>query len=361
MSAQGSQGTPSVEQLLKMGPPYPPQGAGLGGIPTNAVDTPISAVFIAVFITSAALNMIIFQRNRRRGHKFVLSALLFGFSMARIGANVMRIVWANYPHNAQIAIAATILTNAGVILLFIVNLILAQRILRAHQPRLGWTRAASLAFELLYGAVIALLVMAIISTVYSFYTLDAHVHVQLRDVQLFAVTFLAVLAFLPIPIIAVAVLLPLPPRRDPVENFGAKGRMTTKIVLVIFTAALLTLGAGFRAGVAYVPRPASNPGWFHHRAAYYCVNFTIEAVVVFTYALSRFDLRFHVPNGASGPGHYANGVARDAKIVAPSEDPPRTEAEQGEKERQWESSLRREMQTQEAVLSSRRRSLEVHA
>lgn len=328
------------------GPPYPPTGASLGGAPTNSIDTPISSVFLVLFITSAALNMTIFQRNRRRGHKFILSALLFGFSMARISANVMRIVWANYPHNAQIAIAANILTNAGVLLLFIVNLILSQRILRAHHPRLGWTKAVSLTFKILYAVVVALLIMVIISTVYSFYTLDKHVRSELRDIQLFAVTFLAVLAFLPIPIIIFTVLKP---RSGPIEHFGKKGSMNTKIILVLFTATLLSFGAGFRAGVAYVLRPASNPGWFHHKAAYYCVNYTIEIIVVFTYALSRFDLRFHVPNGASKPGHYSNGVEEEAKAMTAEDERPRTRAEEQGKEKEWESSLRNEMDRQEPV------------
>ncbi|EFY99003.1 DUF3112 domain protein [Metarhizium robertsii] len=330
MSAQPSpQGTLSIQQLQEMGPPYPPQGASLGGAPTNSVDTPLSSVFIALFVASAALNMTIFQRNRRRGHKFILSALLFGFSMARISANVMRIVWANYPHDVSIAIAATILTNAGVLLLFIVNLVLSQRILRAHQPRVGWSKPASLAFKLLYAAVAALLVMVIVSTVYGFYTLDAHVRSQLRDIQLFAVTFLAVLAFLPIPIVALAVLLP---RHGPVDHFGTRGRMRSRVLLVLFTATLLAFGAGFRAGVAYVQRPASNPAWFHHKAAYYCVNYTIEAIVVFTYALSRFDLRFHVPNGASEPGHYSKGVEGGAGHVAADGERPRTETDDEDKE-----------------------------
>ena len=32
--------------------------------------------------------------------------------------------------------------------------------------------------------------------------------------------------------------------------------------------------------------------------------------MVFTYAITRFDRRFHVPNGSSGPGDYAGGLQR---------------------------------------------------
>ncbi|UNI21820.1 hypothetical protein JDV02_007776 [Purpureocillium takamizusanense] len=318
MSTNSPPGGPGgqLEQLKKPGPPYPPQGAGLGGQPTTGVDVPISAVMLALFVASAALNMTILQLNMRRGHKFVLSGVLFGFSMARITANVMRIVWACYPRNVRVAIAANILTNAGVLLLFIVNLILAQRILRAYQPRLGWCRPVRLGFRGLYAAVVACLVMVITAAVYSFYTLDADKLTKIRDVQLFAVTFLAVLAFLPVPIVALALLLPRQTTTitggggigvgQPVDPFGT-GSMRTKIALVLFTTTLLALGAGFRAGIAYIKRPADHPAWFHHKAAYYCFNYTIELIVVFTYALSRFDRRFWIPNGSCKPGDYSRG------------------------------------------------------
>ncbi|POR38806.1 Uncharacterized protein TPAR_00971 [Tolypocladium paradoxum] len=328
----GQQGQPNpLEELMKQGPPYPPQGALLGGTPTTTVDVPVSAVFLLLFALAAALNMTIFQLNRRRDHKFVLSAVLFGFSMARIAANVMRIVWACYPRNARIAIAANILANAGVLLLFIVNLVFAQRLLRAYWPRLGWSRPLRVAFQALFAAVVACLVMVIVAGVYGFYTLDAATLQRLRDIQLFAVTFLAVLAFLPLPITALALLLP---RREPVDGFGT-GSMRTKILVLLFTTVLLTFGAAFRAGTAYIKRPAADPAWFQHKAAYYCVNYTIELIVIFTYALTRFDRRFHVPNGSCRPGDYSRGAEADKAIVGYDEQPPTLAGElQNEHEKQ---------------------------
>ena len=306
---------------------------------------PISAVFLALFIGSAVLNMTIFQINRRRGYKFVLSAVLFGFSMARISANVMRIVWACYPHNTRIAIAANILTNAGVLLLFIVNLILAQRILRAHQPRLGWAQPVRIAFRILYGCVVACLVMVIIAGVYTFYTLDMATLQRLRDIQLTAVTFLAILAFLPLPITALAVLLP---RRESFDNFGT-GSMRTKIALLVFTTILLCFGAAFRAAIAYYKRPAADPAWFHHKAVYYIVNFTIEIIVIYTYALSRFDRRFWVPNGSCRPGDYSRrgGPDKDKAVLGDDEKPPTIAEEQ--QEREWEERLQDEREKRGVV------------
>ncbi|PNY25308.1 Uncharacterized protein TCAP_04755 [Tolypocladium capitatum] len=314
----GGQPSP-LEALEKQGAPYPPQYAALGGEPTTSVDVPISAVFILIFILSAALNMTIFRLNMARGHKFILSAVVFGFSMARILTNVMRIAWACRPHNGRIAIAASIFTNAGVVLLFIVNLILAQRLLRAHQPRLGWSQPVRLAFRGLFVCVVSCLVMIIIAVVYSFYTLDVDTLRRVHDVLLFGITFLVVLAFLPVPIIAVALLLP---RSEPVDGFGT-GSMRTKILLVLFTSVLLTFGGGFRAAAAYVTRPLADPAWIDHRAIFYCVNFTIEIIVVFTYALARFDRRFYIPNGSCRPGDYSRGAGAEAEKAAVSDEEQR--------------------------------------
>ncbi|RFU75230.1 family c-likeg- -coupled receptor [Trichoderma arundinaceum] len=286
------------------GPPYPPKYAGLGLSPTKSVDIPISAVILVFFICSAALNMTILQRNRLRGHKFIMSGLFFGFSMARISANVMRIVWACYPTNIRIAIAAQILASAGVLLIFVVNLILVQRVLRAYHPHLGWSMPAKIVFRSLFVSVVGCLFMLIIAVVYSFYTLDQSAIDKTHIAQTVAVTYFAFLAFLPIPIIGLCFVIP---RRQRIEKFGA-GSMRYKLFLLIFTASLLTLGAAFRAGVIYYRVPPTQPRWFHHKACFYCFNYVIELIAVFTYALSRFDKRFHIPDGSSAPGHYVNGV-----------------------------------------------------
>ncbi|KAH7165534.1 hypothetical protein EDB81DRAFT_256305 [Dactylonectria macrodidyma] len=284
------------------GPPYLPTTAGLGGRPTPSVDDPISGVLLALFVAGAILNMTIFQLNKRRSHKFLLSGLLFGFCMARISANVLRIAWASYPNNARLAIAAQVFVNAGVVLLFVVNLIFAQRILRAYHPHIGWSKPATFFFRFLFFSVVANLIMVIVAVVYSFYTLDPTTRLQLRKIQLTAVTYLAILAFLPLPITGISILLP---RKAPMDKFG-QGRMRTKIGLLVFTASLLTLGAAFRAGVAYQIRPITNPAWYHHKACFYVFNYVIELIVVYSYALSRFDRRFHIPNGSSGPGAYSS-------------------------------------------------------
>ncbi|KAJ3546377.1 hypothetical protein NM208_g2020 [Fusarium decemcellulare] len=293
----------SHSQQPPQGPPYLPRGAVLGLTPSPVPDIPISSVLVVIFVLSAIFNMTILQVNLRRKHKFILSGVLFGFSMARMMANILRIAWAAHNDNARLVIAASIFANAGVLLLFVTNLILLQRIVRAYHPIIGWSKALGWVFRFLYSAVVACLIMVVISVVYSYYTIDPHTQSQLRTIRLTAAVFLAILSFLPIPSVITCLLLP---RSSPIDHFG-QGSMRAKLILLVFTATLLSLGACFRAGGAFIQRPINNPGWFNSKAAYYCFNYVIELIVVGTYAFSRFDRRFHIPNGSCAPGHYSSG------------------------------------------------------
>ncbi|ROW05486.1 hypothetical protein VSDG_00039 [Cytospora chrysosperma] len=359
MSAEG-EGSQQMAQSMS-GPPYAPTTASLGGHPTVALDDPICACLMLLYVAAAVTNMTIFQINRRRDHKFVFSGLFFGFCTARITTLALRIAWASHPTNVNLAIAATIFVQAGVLLLFLVNLIFTQRIVRSYHPRVGWSRAAGLVFLFLYFCVFSMLVMAITATVDSFFTLDPATRRIDLDIQRFVGTFLAVLAFLPIPVAVLAVASPRSRLRP--EKFG-QGRHSTKLWLLLSTSAVLTLGAGFRVGVSFTtPRPASDPAWYHSKPCFYCFNFVIELLVVYTYVISRFDRRFHVPNGSSGPGHYSGvrvvdngngkkdqgtamggwGVNRERDVFGDegeSDDPSRLNEE---RENDWESRAMEEL------------------
>ncbi|EQL30270.1 hypothetical protein, variant [Blastomyces dermatitidis ATCC 26199] len=278
------------------GPPYPPTTAGMGGRPSTSVDVPITAVFLAIFITGAACHMALFRKNMTRGHKFIPSAATFGVCMTRITASVLRIVWANRLTNTQIAIAAQIFVAAGVLLLFILNLLYTQRIFCATHPRIGWSRPFSYTFKALFVLIGLTLVMVITATVQSFYTLDTDIRLTDRNLQWWGVSYFTFVSFLPIPLLAFIVLAP---RRQPPEQFG-QGSLRAKVLITASASLLLCLGAGFRAGTTFMPpRMANDPAWYHHRACFYIFNFGIEATVVFLYFFSRVDLRFHVPNGSS--------------------------------------------------------------
>ena len=291
------------EQQAQKGPPYPSKIAGVGGLPTVGVDVPICAVFLFLFMCGAAGHMTIFQINRRRGHKFIMSGLSFGFCMARIATMVMRIVWACFPHDTQIAIAASIFVSAGVLILFIIDLIFAQRVLRAAHPHFGWHKAVSRVFLGLYIIIGLMLIMVITATVQSFYTLDLNIKRIDRDLQLAAATYLMFIAFLPIPMVVLGLVVP---RKTRVEKFGL-GRWRTKIAILLTSSTLLCLGAAFRCGTSYKdPRPRNDPAWYHAKWCFYFFNFTVEICVVYLFLFLRVDRRFHIPNGSKGPGDYAN-------------------------------------------------------
>ncbi|CAI7570377.1 unnamed protein product [Penicillium bialowiezense] len=150
-----------------MGGPYMPKTAGMGLRPTITLDVPICAVFLALFLIGAVCHMTLFRRNLARGHKFIPSAMTFGFCMSRIVANAIRIAWACHVTNISLAIAAQIFVAAGVLLLFILNLLYAQRMFRAVYPGLGWSRAFSWAFKALYGLVVVTIIMVITCVVQS--------------------------------------------------------------------------------------------------------------------------------------------------------------------------------------------------
>ncbi|KAK3291501.1 uncharacterized protein B0H64DRAFT_469243 [Chaetomium fimeti] len=299
-SNPGQSAQPPLQQ-----PPYPPSGASLGGIPTTLPDIPIAAVFLALFACSAATHLTIFLRNKRRGpsHRFLFSFLLFIFSTLRVIALSLRIAWSQAPRNASLALAAAVFTAAGVMILFVVNLVLGRRVVRALHPKVGWHKAMKVGVGLLLGSVIGMLVMVVVCTVHSMFTLDAVARRRERDVVLFAGVYVTVIAFLPAVMVALAWLVPNRGVHRP-EGFG-KGGMGAKVLLLLGASVVLTLGAGFRAGVSFAVKPVGQEQWYHSKAAFYCFNFVIELLVVYSYAIFRFDRRFHVPEGSSAPGHYS--------------------------------------------------------
>ena len=249
------------------------------------------------------------NRNLKRGQKFLMSGMIFGFCMARTVACIMRIVSATRPQNISIAIAAQIFVAAGVIILFIVNMIFVQRVIRASHPHIGWAKTFSLAFKLFIASIIIILIALITCTIQSFFTLNKNTRRIDRDIQWFGSTYFAVTAFLPLVLLALRAMLPNRGART--EKFGT-GRFRTKIIILVISASLLTLGAAFRAGVGYMPRPRDNPAWYHSKACFYLFNFTIEWVVVALYAIIRVDKRFIVPNKSKGPGDYSRKVENES-------------------------------------------------
>ena len=130
-----------------------------GGTLTTHTDVPVSGFFIAVFACLAIIHMTIFQINKRRNRFFVFSGVVFGFCMSRIVTFAMRIAWAKNPHSVGVAIAAQVFISAGVVLLYVVNLVYAQRIMGSQHPSLGRSKLVRAVFGAYYVSIVLVLIM----------------------------------------------------------------------------------------------------------------------------------------------------------------------------------------------------------
>jgi hypothetical protein len=155
--------------------------------------------------------------------------------MSRIIANVIRISWACRSTNVKLAIASQIFVAAGVLLLFILNLLYAQRMARAVYPAIGWSRAVSWAFKVLYGLVVVTIIMVITVVIQTTYSLNPNTLRIDRDILLYGVTYFAIVSFLPIPLL---LLVLLSPNRKRIEVFGSHS-WVVKVFIVTLVASLL--------------------------------------------------------------------------------------------------------------------------
>lgn len=285
--------------------PYPQATAVLGGIPTVDVDVPICSVFLLLFALGFAGHMTLFRRNLARGHKFFPSAATSAFCMTRIVANSLRISWATHPEHTPLVVAAQIFVSAGVVILFVLNLLYSIRILRAARPRVGWSRPVSIGTRVLYVLIVLVLVIVITASVQSFFTLDTHTKIIDADLLRFGSSLFAAVASLPLFIIAYVLLSP--PQWG-AGDFG-HGNNSVRMTVVTLAAFLLSFGAWWRAAVNYqASRPVTDPAWYHSKPCFYVVDFAVEICVAYLYLLMRVDRRFHVPDGSSKRRHYRTSV-----------------------------------------------------
>jgi hypothetical protein len=226
-----------------------------------------------------------------------------GFCISRVVTSIVRIASVCLPRNVSLGIAAQIFLAAGVLILYIINLIFAMRLVRSTHPRLGWHPAFSIIFKALFVLVGLTIIAVIAATIQSFYTLDMNTKATDRGFQLYGSTFLAIIATLPLPITVLSFTIPY----SPPDRFGM-GRLRTKVIVLLISTIFLALGAWYRCGVAFQPPTPRNqplPGYLA-KPPFYIMNFVMEIQTVFMYAILRVDLRFHIPNGARGAGSYSN-------------------------------------------------------
>jgi hypothetical protein len=232
--------------------------------------------------------------------------------MERVLTSILRIASVSQPQNVRLALAAQIFVAAGVLILFIINIIFAMRLVRATHRSFGWHPAFGIAFKVLFVVIGATLIMVITATVQGSYTLSAQTRATDRSLQLYGSTLLAIVATLPLLMTALTLLIPY----SPLDEFGT-GRLRTKVITLLISTTFLLIGAWYRCGITWqtpVLRSHPLPGYLG-KGPFYILNFLFEFQTVIMYAILRVDQRWHIPNGASGPGSYSHPNLPPSEIV----------------------------------------------
>lgn len=208
---------------------------------------------------------------------------------------------------------------AGIPILFIINLLFTQRIVRAQHPTFGWSKPATIAFPVSFITTGGTVVCLIVASVVGVELHDNYSKHAARKIQEYGSTMLAIIAVLPLIVVSISSLARQLPRirmTKTTDKFG-QGSMRVKVVIVLISSALLSLGAWFRDGTAlHKPTPvvlstsplryAPEP-WYLSKTCFYVFNFTIEIMVCIFWLVIRVDRRFYIPDRARGPFSYAGG------------------------------------------------------
>ncbi|KAK9491632.1 hypothetical protein V1508DRAFT_421474 [Lipomyces doorenjongii] len=316
-----------------------PRPAVFGDYPLRKDDIAGSVVCIVCFFVLAVTNMTIFRRNLARGHKFVPSGAMFGLCMARIVTFSMRLAYTTHPSNVNISIAASIFIAAGVVILFVLNVVFSQRVFTAQHPSLAYV--GSLFFNIMkmyYISIIAFLIVLIVSTGV-FYHTNSTVMKGISQFRKVAMVYFTLAAFMPILIVTAAYAIPRSERdktwpvhyahwvgkysgvyspdprnmpsatdfyseirdgdnRTPVHVIppSDRGAREVSLALIIVPSVILTFATAVRAASSFVTAEEIFKPWFDYRVTMYlCIALT-EISVEITWIIGRVDLRFYIPD-----------------------------------------------------------------
>ncbi|KXH63303.1 hypothetical protein CSAL01_00920 [Colletotrichum salicis] len=284
-----------------MGPPDPANGAFPGGIPNKKVDLPVTIMFMVLFMLGAYVHLSIYRRNAKRGHKFLISDIVFDFCMIRTVTCIFRITW-SIVSTRGVVLLALITENGGAALLFAVNIFFAQRLVRSIHPKAGWCTAFGQFSLILLFSVPAFIILNMTSTIIAFFSVDNVDRLETTDTLLkFGSSWNTFLSIFPVLVVSGCLSVPGPRP----EKFGS-GSQRVKVALLYLGSFLLITGQSIRLFAVFNKElPGATPSVIYGKAVFYTTGFFFELIVVALYAILRVDLRFHVPNGASGPGDYS--------------------------------------------------------
>ncbi|KAF2671879.1 hypothetical protein BT63DRAFT_476718 [Microthyrium microscopicum] len=293
---------------LFQGGPYPPLEWPLGGFPNIQIDVAVMSVFLFLFLIAAFLHLFLFFANIVRGHRFIISALIFVFCLERVFALAIRIAGTLRGEDGNLYVGGVVLVFGFTPLLYIINLVFAHRIIKAQHPRHGGNIGISLVFWLTYLLILFAWACLVAGLVQPFFQLSTYWRYVDRGLRIWGFTFFAIVSLIPLPLVLLSTVIP---RRHRVNKFGS-GSFYAKLWILVLVVILTSLEAFYIAGVEwvtptsrFVPIPA-----YMTRTWYYVMIFTLEFIIVILYAGARVDRRFHSgdqPNNNHTGGAYHPG------------------------------------------------------
>lgn len=231
--------------------------------------------------------MLLAESHRRKGHNRTIPIITFLFCGERVLACAVRVAWASRPDSVRIAVASQVLLQAGVLLLLLLNLILAERVLLGRRPGPRARRCLRVLLGAMSALTVSALIMVVVSIIVSVYSLDQRTIERCRDVQRAAASYLVVLAVAPAALLSVAPLF----STEPTPRVTKLRR--SEVAVVLSSCLLCTLNAGFKAGVVWArPKSLFDPAWYHSRSCLYTFVLGTEVVALVLLLATRADLKF---------------------------------------------------------------------
>ncbi|KAK2001336.1 hypothetical protein LX36DRAFT_570407 [Colletotrichum falcatum] len=288
-----------------MGPPDPVDGAFPGGVPSNSLDLPLTLAFMLLFILAGYVHITIYRANGKRGHKFLISDIIFEFCILRTVTCIFRVTW-SVAATRGVILMASITENGGVSLMYAVNIFFAQRLVRSIHPKFGWSMAfGQLTFFLLI-SVPTFIIFNIVSTILLFLSAGNADRLELADDLLkLGSSWNTWLSIFPVVVVSVCLCVPGPAP----EKFGT-GSQRVKVALLYVGAFMLIAGQSIRLYALFHKELPGTKSIIYSKAVFYTTGFMFELLVVALYAILRVDERFHIPDGSSGPGDYSGDKLR---------------------------------------------------
>ncbi|KAF2258317.1 hypothetical protein CC78DRAFT_526520 [Lojkania enalia] len=246
---------------------YPPANATPGQRPSVSQDIAPSTDFPALYITPAPRHQFIFQRNRIRGHKSLMSWAMFGFAMAQLGTMILRIARATRPDSGSVAPAASLSAFLGAPVIYVVVLILAMRVFRGVSLRLGWNAWLGRGIRITHGLLLIVTLVVVPFGMVTGFTRsgpDQNYPTSAPGPQKPA-SHSSTCSHQSSPSFPYS---SHPQQTAPPENFGT-GSIQSKLIILGIILLFTKFISGFRVGVIWAPyRPLSQLTWCNSRAAF---------------------------------------------------------------------------------------------